>query len=217
MLLNDIVKRVNQLISNNSSYNLNFNKLEFYIDSAVDRINEVLKETFKTPREYFESNFVDEIISYSEYYLGVFNSEEDIPIDDIGDGYIYYKLGPCFDKTAGYYLRQDGKWILVDELSDLSGIVSFENTEVSSYLDKYNYKVIADRYIRRCLIYFAAAYFLEEEDELENQYAIYKDKAEQSLAEWQQLDYSVYDISMKPSHKYNRMRNPYSIGDICDD
>lgn len=195
MLLNDIVKRVNQLISNNSSYNLNFNKLEFYIDSAVDRINEVLKENFKTPREYFESNFVDEVISYSEYYLGVFGSAEDIPVDAISDGYIFYKAGSCSDETVGYYLRQNSTWVLVDELSDLSGIISFEDTEISNYLSKYNYKVIPDKYIRRCLIYLVAAYYLEEEDELENQYAIYKDKAEQSLLEWQQLGYSVYDIS----------------------
>ena len=195
MLLKDIVKRVNKLISNNSSYNLNFNKLEFYIDSAIDRINEVLKENFKTPREYFESNLVDEIISYSGNYLGIFNSADDIPIDDIDNGYIFYKLGLSSDDTSGYFLRQNGEWVLVDNITDLSDIISFNDSEVGNYTDKYNYCVIPDKYIRRCLIYLTAAYYLEEEDELENQYAIFKDKAEQSLLEWQQLDYSVFDIS----------------------
>ena len=212
MLLKDIVKRVNQLISNNSSYNLNFNKLEFYIDSAVDRINEVLKENFKTPREYFESNFVDEVISYSEYYLGVFGSAEDIPVDAISDGYIYYQTN-C--SNPGYFLRQNGVWVLVDDLSDLSGIVSFADVELNNYVNKFNYRVIPERYVRGCIIYFAAAYYLEEEDELENQYAVYKDKAEQSLLEWQQLDYSVYDISKPKKHKRQKLLNPY--GDFCDD
>lgn len=191
MLLKDIVKRVNKLISNNSSYNLNFAKLEFYIDSAIDRINEVLKENFKTPREYFEDNFVDEVISYSDKYLGIFEKSDDIPVNSISDGYIYYQS----KGETGYYLRQDGAWVLVDDITDLSGVISFSDTEVGNYADKYNYCVIPDKYIRRCLIYSIAAYYLEEEDELENQYAIFKDKAEQSLLEWQQLDYSVYDIS----------------------
>ena len=212
MLLNDIVKRVNKLISNNSSYNLNFAKLEFYIDSAVDRINEVLKENFKTPREHFEDNFVDEVISYSDKYLGVFNKLEDIPIDSISDGYIYYQSN-CLN--PGYYLRQNGVWVLVDDLSDLSGIVSFEDTELGSYASKFNYRVIPERYIRSCIIYFAAAYYLEEEDELESQYAVYKDKAEQSLLEWQQLNYSVYDISKPKQHNIRKLPNPY--GDFCDD
>lgn len=187
MLLNDIVKRVNKLISNNSSYNLNFNKLEFYIDSAVDRINEVLKESFQTPREYFEANFVDEIISYSDKYLGIF--KDDSLLTSANDGDIYYKL------DVGYYIKSNGVWVLVDEISDLADVISFSDTEVSNYTDKFNYKVISERYIRKCLIYFVAAYYLEEEDELESQYAVYKDKAEQSLLEWQQLDYSVFDIS----------------------
>lgn len=187
MLLNDIVKRVNKLISNNSSYNLNFAKLEFYIDSAVDRINEILKESFQTPREYFESNFVDEIISYSDNYLGIF--EDDSLLISANDGDIYYKL------DVGYFLRQNNSWVLVDEISDLAGIISFTDMEVSNYTNKFNYKVMPERYIRKCLIYFVAAYYLEEEDELESQYAVYKDTAEQSLLEWQQLDYSVYDIS----------------------
>lgn len=187
MLLNDIVKRVNKLISNNSSYNLNFNKLEFYIDSAVDRINEVLKESFQTPREYFEANFVDEVISYSDNYLGIF--EDDSLLTSADDGDIYYKL------DVGYYIKSNGVWVLVDEISDLADVISFSDTEVSNYANKFNYKVISERYIRKCLIYFVAAYYLEEEDELESQYAVYKDKAEQSLLEWQQLDYSVFDIS----------------------
>jgi hypothetical protein len=211
MLLNDIVKRVNKLISNNSSYNLNFAKLEFYIDSAIDRINEVLKENFKTPREYFEDNFVDEVISYSDKYLGVFEKSEDIPVDSISDGYIYYQT----KDVSGYYLRQSGVWVLVDDLSDLSGIISFADVELNNYVSKFNYRVIPERYTRSCIIYFAAAYYLEEEDELENQYAVYKDKAEQSLLEWQQLDYSVYDISKPKEHKRRKLLNPY--GDFCDD
>ena len=211
MLLNDIVKRVNKLISNNSSYNLNFNKLEFYIDSAIDRINQVLKENFKTPREYFEDNFVDEVISYSDKYLGVFNKPEDIPVDSISDGYIYYQT----KGVAGYYLRQNDVWVLVDDLSDLSGIVSFADVELNNYVSKFNYRVIPERYVRGCIIYFTAAYYLEEEDELENQYAVYKDKAEQSLLEWQQLDYSVYDISKPKQYNKRKLPNPY--GDFCDD
>ena len=168
MLLNDIVKRVNKLISNNSSYNLNFAKLEFYIDRAVDRINEVLKENFKTPREYFEDNFVDEVISYSDKYLGMFNKPEDIPVDSISDGYIYYQT----KGVAGYYLRQNDVWVLVDDLSDLSGIVSFADVELNNYVSKFNYRVIPERYVRGCIIYFTAAYYLEEEDELENQDAV---------------------------------------------
>lgn len=193
MILQDIVKRINKLISNNSSYNLNFDKLEFYIDTAVDHINLTLKENFKTPREYFDSNFVDEVISYSDKYLGIF---EDISVlEPLEDGYIYYKPGSCNDKTVGYYFKEEGAWVLADDISDLSDLISFNDQDLSNYVTKFNYKVMPERYIRKCLIYFAAASYLEEEDELENQYAVYKDSAQRALEEWQQLDYSVFDIT----------------------
>lgn len=195
MILQDIVKRINKLISNNSSYNLNFDKLEFYIDTAVDHINLTLKENFKTPREYFDSNFVDEVISYSDKFIGSFDSPEDIPFEVNEDNYIFYNSGHCCDAETGYYISSGDSWVLVDELSDLSGIVSFNDMDINSYLDKFNYTEIPDRYIRRCVVYFAASFYLEEEDELESQYAVYKDRAEQSLAEWQQMDYSVFDIT----------------------
>jgi hypothetical protein len=195
MLLKDIIKQINRLISNNSSYNLNFEKLEFYIDGAVDHINETLKTDFKTPREYYEANSVDEIISYHENFIGVLTTPPEAS-SVFPEGSIYFLLSKEEGVTSGYYVKHEsGDFSLVEDLSDLIKYISFTNTNIFSYVDKYNYTQIPDKYIRSILVYYAAALYLEEEDELENQYAIYKSKADESLAQWQQLDFSVFDIT----------------------
>lgn len=195
MLLNDIVKRVNKLISNNSSYNLNFSKLEFYINSAVDYINESLQTDFQTPREYFDNNFVDELISYYKYYYGVVSEHPNL-IEAFPDNAIYFLLSKNPNSKNGYYIKKNNMFELVESLAQIPvECISFSNKDINNYLDKYNYTLIPDKYIRQILVYYTAALYLEEEDELENQYAIYKSRAEQSLLEWQVLDFSVFDIS----------------------
>lgn len=194
MLLKDIIKQINRLISNNSSYNLNFEKLEFYIDGAVDHINQVLNTNFKTPREYFEDNVINEIISYYEGYLGVFS---DVPTVSsvLSEGSVYFLYPGSNERPSGYYMKLDGEFKLITAIYQMSKYISFSDTNLTSYISKYNYTQIPDKYIRSILVYHAAALYLEEEDELENQYAIYKSKADESLAEWQRSDFSVFDIT----------------------
>ena len=194
MLLKDIIKQINRLISNNSSYNLNFEKLEFYIDGAVDHINNILKTNFQTPREYFESNAINEIISYYDAYLGIVSTP--LTFTDVyPDGSLYYLMSENPDITSGYYMKLDGEFKLITDIYQMVRYMQFQDLNINSYINEYNYTVIPDKYIRNIIVYYAAALYLEEEDELENQYAIYKDKAERSLEQWQQLDFSVYDIS----------------------
>lgn len=216
MLLKDIIRQINRLISNNSSYNLNFEKLEFYINIAIDQINEVLNTCFPTPREYFDSNAVDEIISYSDNYLGVY---EDITVlDSVEDGQIYYKTSnpinnscqlqshckepsePVEMSNSGYYVRRDGVWVLVSDIADIDDIVSFSNINLNNYVNDFDFKGLPDKYIRKCVVYLAAANYLEEEDELENQYSVFKARAEESLQYWKQTEFSSF-LTIVPKQK----------------
>lgn len=56
MKLNKIIDQVNKLVSNSSSFKLSYNKLEFYLNKSIDRINQFLGTHFRTPEEYYEDS-----------------------------------------------------------------------------------------------------------------------------------------------------------------
>lgn len=62
------------------------------------------------------------------------------------------------------------------------------------YDGEFEYKEFSDKYIRLVLIYLTAALYLEEEDETEDQYQIYRARANTALEQWKQDEYSDYDI-----------------------
>jgi hypothetical protein len=59
MLISQMTLILNKLVSNYSSVPLTYEKLEFYLDSSIDYINENLGTSFKTIKEEYEA---------SEYY-----------------------------------------------------------------------------------------------------------------------------------------------------
>lgn len=197
MLIKDIVKKINKLVSNNTSFKLDYERLRLYIDGAVDHINTELLTEYKTPQEVFE-----ELIGY---YSALYNLEISSVIlsntTPDADGYMF--------NTERNMLVYNGQ--LVDAPTQLFPYIyvienmglyaqledgSFEQIEYS-LLDKMpediNYTEIPDRYIRSCVAYYAAALYLEEEDELESQYYAYKSKADAELKNWKKQYYSMYE------------------------
>lgn len=177
MYIVDIVTRVNKLLANNSSYRVKyFDSLDFYIELAVDKINDELKTTFQTPAELYESYRLIYDAIAAGMFLGVFNTA---PIS-IANGQVYYNA-----LTDLAYKYDGSTWVETPVTSPLVVGTSMDIT-------KFNYNVIPDRYIRQILIYLAASFYLEEEDELENQYLSYKQRAELALLNWRKKDYSMY-------------------------
>jgi hypothetical protein len=201
MLLSQIIKRVNRLVGNSSSFALTYNQLEQYIDSAVDHINFELKTNMLTPSDdWFYHEDIYKII-YSKKFLGTYNQLESSFQPKEGD--MYYN-----SYSEQYLIYTSGNWeeIFVNE-DDTGALVPSLTIEQANY----NYKCMPDDIIRSILVYAIAAFYLEEEDELESQYRTYMSKVEEGLADVKRIYYSCYDTAQKEEKQ--EPTNPYWIGD----
>ena len=200
MKVNEIVRRINELVSNSSSFKLNYNRLKFFIDSAVDTINIELLTEYPTIDEYWSNNInywsiliglgiVPEIISsvettddvwFNTKYNKIYYGSE--PIEQV-------VLSPEFEFPQYLYVQETYKlYELVDGV-----YVEKEYNVITEMPNDFDYNVFPDRYIRSCVIYHATALYLEEEDELESQYQTYKAKAMKEIANWKKQHYSMYE------------------------
>jgi len=181
MLLKTIVNQINKLISNSSSFQLPYDRLEFYIDSSIDIINGKLRTTYRTPKQLYEDYELYYNTMFLTNYLGQFSADP----TEFNTGDIYYNV---VDKI--FKERTLGQWLEYNpENTVWTGTFG---DRISS--EKFNYNEIPDHYIRQCVIYQASALYLEEEDETETQYMVYKNKAELELENWLRLDYSMFVI-----------------------
>ena len=198
MLLTKIVSAVNKLVGNNSSIPLTYNKLEFYINSAVDYINLFLNTEMHTPSEDWQVNQITYNIIYSDKYLGEYAfTEEDMingvwqtypELRDAESGKIFYNTS--LDLYYKSFLQDENTIWLKQNVSDFYNL---ENLRLETTL-KYNYTCLPEKVIRQVLVYYIAALYLEEEDEFETQYKTYKTRAEDALEKIRKIHYSVYDV-----------------------
>ena len=56
MYVKDILTRINGLLSNASSFKLSYSKLKFYLDGAIDHVNESLKTEYTSIDDAYRSD-----------------------------------------------------------------------------------------------------------------------------------------------------------------
>lgn len=193
MKVGDIINRINQLLSNSTSYKLRYKDLRPYIDGAIDYINDTLRTEYATPQEAYDKEKLYYYLVSIGKFIAVPNKCNDIEFDEINrilkvNGVVQTVFNSVYDavyidKTNdAYILDNSGDWLQL-KLSDVP-----ENNIL-----EYNYEPFPERYIRQCVVYKATALRLEEEDETEAQYSIYTNKAESTLVAWRKEHYSMYD------------------------
>lgn len=189
MLINDIVKQINKLLSNSSSFLLTYERLEQYINVAVDHINFELKTNMKTPQEEWEEKEWIYTISNHPDYLGSYYTPPKLTADQVGK--IYYDLSYCT-----YYYFNSVQWCPINLEN---GTYFYDGNEINLNIEQIDidvadmaYMSMPDNVIRSVLIYYAAASYLEEEDEFEAQHSAYKQKADENLQKIRQTNYSMY-------------------------
>lgn len=243
MLINDIIKQINKLLSNSSSFLLTYERLRQYIDVAVDHINFELKTDMKTPHEEWEGKEWAYTISHYTKYLGSFYTSIDVSANMNNKGKIYYNLSYntyyyfngvqwCpIDITKGVYASNDiiehenflGIFDAEPEVANPTYPMYYYNSSLGNYYIKSSdstewlvmlypclkeveleipqisieeanmyYSTMPENVIRSVLIYYAAASYLEEEDEFETQYSAYRQRAEDNLQKIKQTQYSLY-------------------------
>ena len=107
--------------------------------------------------------------------------------------------GDKYDGLAtAVYIEEYDKLFIKSSTSVQADLFDLEVTDEVIFnhphvIEGMNYTEIPDRYIRSCMVYYTAALYLEEEDELEGQYQTYKNKADEELKEWRRQYYSCYD------------------------
>lgn len=200
MLLTKIVSAVNKLVGNNSSIPLTYNKLEFYINSAVDHINLFLNTEMHTPSEDWDVNKENYNIIYNNKFLGSFavtlddpNNKDWLLISELAAA----KKDDMFFNTKNnkYYICmydgfRDNKFMVMTNIQILAlPELSISNTK------NYNYTCLPENVIRQVLIYYIAALYLEEEDEFESQYKTYINRADEALEKIRKIHYSSYDVN----------------------
>ena len=202
MLLSKFIKRVNKLVGNSSSFALTYNQLEQYISTAVHTINLDLKTTMLTPQQDWDFHNLYYNVIYSKQFLGSLNY---IPSDFIpNEGDMYYNL-----QEEDYYIYIEGEWykIFLNECDTAQPIKQLKIEE-----SLYEYRCMPEYLIDSVLFYLTAALYLEEEDELENQYRTYMNKVEEYLTKVKYTYYSSYDTCHKDPEEH-QASNPYWIGD----
>lgn len=192
MKVGDIINRINQLLSNSTSYKLRYKDLRPYIDGAIDYINDTLRTEYATPQESYEREILYYYLISTNCMLAVPTRHNDIRFDSIKrvlyvDGIEQNPEHSAYDavyldETNEAYVLKDGAWVQI----------TVDDVPLDNILE-YNYSPFPERYIRQCVVYKATALRLEEEDETEAQYSIYTNKAEATLSAWQREHYSVYD------------------------
>ena len=229
MILNKIINQVNKLVSNNSSFKLSYDKLEFYLNKSVDNINRFLRTKFRTPEEYFEdSKFYYSVLKYINNNDNIIYLSEALSIkkEDIKKHFskcIYFydpseKVIYTYDKETGetfnhatqfndeytyfFYVMNLGifvKYSYTDGFEEITEANAYSEYNITIYnnvndlIDIYDYNEFPDRYIRSCLVYYTAALYLEEEDEVESQYSMYLSKADDELTSWRKEYFSCYN------------------------
>ena len=214
MLVKDIINNINKLLSNNTSFRLSYERLKFHLDSAIDNINRELLTNYPTIQEMYDS-------ARGYYYMislgyNVLLLHENNYYLDESTGKLYYRdtnKTVDTDIIYGLYNEDNCSSYIIDTnnelyLSDGSELYTEDNHRLSiayTYTElqesdipevvnmDVNYVAIPDRYIRSCVVYGAVCNYLEEEDELENQYRIYKNKVEQEIDNWKKQYYSMYE------------------------
>ena len=205
MLLSKVIKRINKLVGNSSSYALTYDQLEQYFSAAVHTINLKLKTNMPTPEKDWALHRTYYSIIYSKQFLGSFNYIDTTINLKLGD--MYYNL-----LDEDYYIYTQSGWskIFANE-SDTGAIVK----QITIGTSTYDYQCMPDEIIESVLIYLVAAFYLEEEDELESQYRQYISRAEENLTNIQHIYYSSYDMCTVDSKHIVPLgpKNPYWIGD----
>lgn len=192
MLLKDIIKQVNKLVGNGSSFRLNYAQLRPYIDSSIYYIGNYLRTPVVTPDEDWDNNIVLYSIVYSDKYKGLVG--ETTPTsgnyyfnEGIGQ-YTYYYNGVHYTinlETGAYTYMSSGGTSVTNYVTIIDS--------VDSVIDKYDYNLFPDQLIKSALIYLVTSSYLEEEDELESQYRAYQNRADLFLKEYRITYYSCID------------------------
>lgn len=216
MLLKDIVSQVNKLLSNNSSFKLSYDRLKFYINTSIDYINSNLFTDYPTPDELYNNNksyysAVDKANEYNYIPVKITNvpNKNDYYFDE-DTVCLYYnnKIVANYEIFPMIYIIENGN-LYYSESKENENYIKLDYTiNPNIPIDTFNYDVLPDRYIRSCIVYYTASAYLEEEDELESQYHIYKNNAESELSKLKQQYYSMYDTTKCTDKEINK--NPYS-------
>ena len=199
MYVKDILTRINGLLSNASSFKLSYSKLKFYLDGAIDHVNESLKTEYPSIDDAYRSDLK---YNYAVYkgYVTLYIHKKDIKYAfDLSTRTLYDIENK--QKYTGFadavYIESEDK-LFIKEYSKYtyhfdSMVPDSVIKEDINNIENFDYNVLPDRYIRSCIVYYASALYLEEEDELEGQYQEYKSKAKEELQEWKHQYYSCYD------------------------
>ena len=213
MLVKDIVNHINKLLSNNTSFKLSYDRLKFYLDSAVDDINREMLTDYPTIQELYDSA--------RGYYYMLSLGNTVVVLDDNKDYYyddktmlLYYKDNKVvIPDIENLYSTSTGETFYIDTNTELytsdEDVLYFDeqHTLNDNYLYRLypaqdipaevninvDYVAIPDRYIRSCVVYGAVCNYLEEEDELEGQYKIYKSRVDREFDSWKKQYYSMYE------------------------
>lgn len=199
MYVKDILTRINGLLSNASSFKLSYSKLKFYLDGAIDHVNESLKTEYPSIDDAYRSDLKYNY-AICKGYVTLYIHKKDIKYAfDLSTRTLYDIENK--QKYTGFadavYIESEDK-LFIKEYSkytyhfDSMVPDSVINGDINN-IENFDYNVLPDRYIRSCVVYYASALYLEEEDELEGQYQEYKSKAKEELQEWKHQYYSCYD------------------------
>lgn len=199
MKLYDILRGVNRLVSNSSSYPLGYDALQLYLDTTIDYINGYLYENFLTIQEAFDKQWYKWSMPEESIHLhlGIMDTFPDATEND----------GKYVQVGGKDYMAVDGEWV------DAPEIIRLQEPDPHTF----EYTEIPDNYIRSILIYHTAALYLEEEDETEQQYSLYKARANEALERWMRKDYTVHDMESPLTANLDDIRdqspthyNPYA-------
>lgn len=149
-----IIKGVNKLVSNNSSYPLNYNQLMLYLDTTVDFINSTLGTSFKTISESgYATSIAPDTYMYGEipdkyirqvliYYTASLYLEEE---DETEDQYKLYQTR-ALEALRVWKKEQYSCYDVTDNDYDYSRVGSYDNVfnnaintreDVYSLISKY--------------------------------------------------------------------------------
>ena len=190
MKIREIVKEVNRYLSNSTSYKLSYNELKPYIDNSIDYINEELLTDYPTPNEMYDMEKLYFYLVSQNKVIALPNRKNKLRFNTIElklyDGDV--EVDGLFDAV---YLNETNRAFLLDNDGNWYEIYD-ENVPDDNILD-YNFNIFPEQYVRGCVIFGTVANRLEEEDELEEQYSVYKSKVNKALTSWKRKYYSCYD------------------------
>ena len=199
MYVKDILTRINGLLSNASSFKLSYSKLKFYLDGAIDHVNESLKTEYPSIDDAYRSDLKYNY-AVCKGYVTLYIHKKDIKYAfDLSTRTLYdTENKQKYTGFADAVYRDSEDKLFIKEYCKYtyhfdSVVPDSVIKEDINNIENFDYNVLPDRYIRSCVVYYAAALYLEEEDELEGQYQEYKSKAKEELQEWKHQYYSCYD------------------------